>query len=427
MADLMRTLVAGLGGQRSLSGTSRPSRWLMDMFGGGMETHSGASVTPESSMQLASVFAAVQCIAGDVGSTPCLVYHRRGDGGRDRARQHRMWRPLHEQPNEFHSADEFWEIITAHVLLWGNAYAAKVRGVDGLVKELIPLRPDLVHLTKDRHGKPVYVYTTHDGKQVTAGPDEVLHFRGLGTDGREGLSPIRQARHALGNALTLQEFQGRFWRNNAAPGGVLKHPGVLNEKAQKRLRVTWDVLHGGIENAGKAAILEEGMDWQQLGMPLADAQFIEQARFSRSEIALIFQLPPYKLAADSGGSMRYENVEAQGIDYARSTLKRWFSRFEGALKRDPDLFLQAQAYYPEFLMDAWMRGDSKSRSEFYAKALDPTKGWMTRDEVRTRENLNPLTDEQRAELAELAKLAAKTAKKNDDEGEAESSQGGGGA
>lgn len=400
--DLLGTLLSGVGSEsRATSGVSRPSAWLAELFGGGLDTYSGKSVTVESSMRLIPVFSAVSLLAGAVASTPLAVY-RRLDNGRERATNHRTWSLLHEQPNEFMAADEFWEIITAHVLLWGNGFAAKGRGADGLVNELVPLKPSSVFVGLDRKNRPMYSYSTLDGKQYTGGPDEILHFRGLSLDGQVGLSPIQQARQALGNSLALEEFQGRFWANNARPGGVLKHPNELSEKAQKRLRATWDGSNGGLVNAGKTAILEEGMEWQQLGLPLADAQFIEQHKFARSDVALLFRVPAYMLASDAGSSMTYSTVEGQSLDFVKWSLRRWLTRHEGTLKRDPDLFLQGSRFYPEFLLDALLRADSETRSRVYARALDPIKGWLDVDEVRELENRNPLTEDQWARRHDLA-------------------------
>ena len=409
---LMDTILGGLGGETRAaapSGLSRPASWLVDFLGGGSETYAGKSVTPMSALSLVPVFSAVTLLAGAVGSTPLLVYRRLDGDGRERAYTHRTWKLLHEQPNEFMAADEFWEIVTAHVLLWGNAFVVKGRGPNGLVNELIPLRPDRTFVMDDKNGRPVYVYLDKQGREVKGGADEVLHFRGLGVDGKVGLSPIQLARQTLGNQLAQTEFQGRFWSNNARPGGVLKHPNELSTKAQKRLRATWDTLQGGLANAGKTAILEEGMEWQALGLPLADAQFIEQARFGRSDVALLFRVPARMLLADAGGSMTYSNVESDSLDFVKWSLRRWLKRHEGTLKRDPDLFLQGARFYPEFLLDDLLRADSETRSRVYQRALNPTTGWLDVDEVRAMENRNPLTPEQRRAREALAKAKARPA------------------
>jgi HK97 family phage portal protein len=161
------------------------------------------------------------------------------------------------------------------------------------------------------------------------------------------------------------------------------------------------------------------MEWQSLSMPLADAQFIEQAQFSRTEVALLFRVPPYMLAAESGSPLTYSTTEGHSQDFVKWSLRRWLKRIEGTLTRDPDIFLQGARFYPEFLVDALLRGDSKTRSEVYARALDPVKGWLDVDEVREMENRNPLTEAQREARKELAKVAKPAPKPETETGDDE--------
>jgi hypothetical protein len=165
VSPLLDNLSAGLARR---SGVASPSGWLLDVLGA-EETYSGKSVTPTSALSLIPVYSAVTLLAGAVGSLPVVVY-KRLDNGRERAPTHRTWKLLHEAPNALMAADEFWEIIAAHLLLWGNAYAAKSRDDAGLVNELIPLRPDRVRVGWDKRAKlPFYVYTDDDGREVVSG------------------------------------------------------------------------------------------------------------------------------------------------------------------------------------------------------------------------------------------------------------------
>lgn len=418
-------LLRGAGAERrAVSGVSNPASWLLELLGpDGAETYSGKAVSVATATELVPVFSATSLLAGGVGSLPLITYRRQSGEGRERAGNHRMYRLLHDRPNELMAADELWEVVTAHLVLWGNSFLAKGRGDDGLVNELVPLSPDRVKVGTDRDGAPMYIYTdTVTGREIRAGVGDVLHIRGLSFDGRVGISPIQAARQMIGNELARTHFQGAFWKNNARPGGILTHPSELSDKAERRLRKSWEAIQGGLANAGKTAILEEGMEWQALGLPLADAQFIEQAKFARSDIALLFRVPPHMLAAEIGSSMTYNTVEGQSLDFVRWSLRRWLTRIEGALKRDAAIFPQGGKFYAEFLVDALLRADSKTRGDFYAKALDPVRGWLVTDEVRAMENRNPLTDEQLAARAELAKLAKSADSKdttggNDDGGD----------
>lgn len=381
--NLLDRITAGVGTRAS--GVAQPHQWLIDLWSGGEPTYSGKTVTEEGALGLIPVYSAVSLLAGGVGQLPMRTYERLDARRRRPAYGHRTWSMLHEHPNDLMAADAYWETVVAHVLLWGNHFSAKERGRDGLVNALIPLSPSKTQVGKDDKGQPFYV---HDGKRY--GADEMFHVRGLSVDGLVGLSPVQQARQALGNMSARDEFQGRFWANNARPGGVLRHPNNLSVKAKGRLERAWQQAQGGLANAGRTVLLEEGMEWQSLGMPLQDAQFIEQQKFSRSEVALLYRVPPYMLAADVGSSLTYSTSEGQSLDFVKWSLNRWLRRIEGALRADPDIFPQGTRFYPEYDTDALLRADSKARGDFYTRALDPVKGWMVRNEVREREGLNPV-------------------------------------
>lgn len=365
-----------------------PSGAFLDTLGGAA-TYAGKSVTIESSMQLVPVFSAVSLLAGSIGSLPVMVY-RRLEEGRERATNHRAWKLLHDSPNPEMAADEVWEIVGTHLLLWGNAFLAKVRSNQGIVSELWPLRPNRVQVGKDKNGER---YFTLDGRPERYTQEDILHIRGLGTDGVVGLSPVQQARQALASSMSLEEFAARFWDNSASPGGVLRHPNRLSDPAAERLRETWTGRQAGVKNAGKTAILEEGMEWQSIGIPQNDAQFIETAGFNNLQVALLFRVPPSMLGAKTGDSLTYSSTEMQGIDFVRWSLRRWLVRIENALFHDPSIFVQGDRFYPEFLLDGLLRADTKTRYESYQIALDPNTGWMVPSEVRDLENLNPLPAE----------------------------------
>lgn len=371
-------------GREERATLSQPSSQLVEALVGDA-SYSGRSVGVDSSLNLVPVYSGVSLLAGAVGALPLMVY-RRLEHGRERATNHWMWGLLHEQPNPVMAADEMWELVTGHLLLWGNAFIFKIGHPVYPVGELWPIRPSRVQVEIDREtGDRVYWV---DGKDKYSDND-ILHIRFLGTDGVVGLSPVQQARQMLGAQMEQQEFAGRFWANSTNLGGVLKHPNRISDEALRHIRDSWQHHHGGVRNAGKPAILEEGMTWETTGMPLEDAQFIESRRFSLLETALMLRVPPKMLGASTGDSLTYTSSEWESLDFVRWSLRRILVRIEQSLLRDPDLFPQGRRFYPEFLVEAMLRGTSKERAEFYQYALNSETGWMRRDEVRELENLEP--------------------------------------
>jgi HK97 family phage portal protein len=367
---------------RVLDGTrgatlQNPPDWLLAALGA-EKSSTGEVVSVQNALGLVPVYSAVSQIAGAIGSLPLIVYRSLDDGSAERAPLHRTWSLLHDLPNREMAADEVWELVTSHLNLWGNAFVYKERdGADNLAG-LWPLRPDRVVIERDPEGNRAFLV---DGK----GPyyeDTILHIRGLSPDGLIGYSPIQIAREQLGTMLAQQRFQSEFNANGGRPRVILRHPNQLSPEAAKRLKTSWDSI-----KSGGTAVLEENIALERWTMPLQDAQFVEQMQFSDLRIAQLFQLPPSRLGTKTGDSMTYTNTESAGIDYVTYTLRRWLTRIERSLARDPDIFTQGTRFYCEFLVEGLLRGDSGARSGYYTAALNPDTGWMTRQEVRARENL----------------------------------------
>lgn len=366
--------------------------WTRQAFGAA-ESATGRWVDVEGSLGLTPVYSAIRLLADSVGSLPCYVYAGRG-GSRERARLEQTDNLLGVEPNPEMSASDLWRLVTAHLNGWGDAFLGKEAGRYGTVRALWPIRPDRVDVSRQKGRKTFYVRDENGMPQNNGRPytsDDVIHIQGLSLDGLRGFSPIAMAREAIGHGLALEEYANRYFSNGAVPRVVLKHPGQLSDEAQGRLKSTWRKRYGGLRNAHETAVLEEGMDVHTLTMAFEDAQFVEQQNFSVSQVARIFRIPPSMIGGAAGdNSLTYRTVEGDALAFVKWSLRPWLVTIEQALGRDRDLFA-TRSRYPEFLVDALLRADLKTRADAYTLALNPLTGWMTRGEVRDRENLEPET------------------------------------
>ena len=348
-----------------------------------IESAAGTSVTPEGSLQCSAVYAAVRVLAESVASLPCLVYRRLDVGGKDRSPNHAYYNLLHDRPNSWQTAFEFWEMVVTHLCLRGNAYIYKNKNGAGQVRELLPIYPDRVVVEQDPQWNIYYTISSSDGRIIgTFLQQDILHIRGLSLDGIVGLNPIAYHRNAIGLAMETEQYGSRYFKNNARPSGVLKHPNKLSEEAQQRLKEAWNQAHSG-NNQRNTAILEEGMEWQQLSLSNEDGQFLDTRRFQIEEVARIFRVPAV-LLQHADKTSTYASSEQFFLSFTKYTLMPWLRRIESAL--NTHLFGNNSKHFAEFLIDALERADAKTRAEFYASALQ--NEWMTGNEVRERENLN---------------------------------------
>ena len=363
--------------------STTPDRIFAEIVRAGASA-SGAAVTSETALRVAAVYACVRVISETVASLPLKVYKRLDTGGKDVATTHPLYELLHMRPNPWQTSFEFREMMQTHLCLRGNAYALINWRGDRIVDELIPLHPDRVTVTQRPDLTLVYEVQNASGVRIPFPSEEILHLRAMSSDGIVGRSPLADLRESIGTAITTQDYAGRLFRNDATPGVVLSHPGKLGAEASKNLRESWDALFGGSSNARRTAVLEEGMKIERISMTAEDSQFLETRKFARSEIAGAFRVPPH-LIGDLDRAT-FSNIEHMGIDFVTHCIRPWLVRWEQSLSRA--LVTAPQFYYPEFSVDALLRGDIKSRYEAYA--VGRNWGWLSANDIRSLENMNPV-------------------------------------
>ena len=273
-----------------------------------------------------------------------------------------------------------------YLILWGNAYCQILRSGRGKIIGLYPLLPDRMEVDRDTSGVLTYTYTTTTGNTVRLRPEDVLHIPGLGFDGVMGYSPIAVERNAIGLGIAAEEFGSKFFSNGATPSGILTHPNTV--KNPKALRESWMDAYGGSSNANRVAILEEGMTFTRISLPNNEAQFLETRRFQVEEICRIYRVPPHMIGDLERAT--FSNIENQSISFAVHTIRPWLVRIEQIINKA--LFPEKEKghFFARFNLDGLMRGDYKSRMEGYAIARQ--NGWMSANDIRELENLNPLSD-----------------------------------
>jgi HK97 family phage portal protein len=351
----------------------------------------GTPVTPETALKFTAVFAAVRVIAGNLATLPLITYKRSKGGGRERAITHPLYKVLKSTPNQLKTTGlEFREMLTAHMLLWGNGYAQILRNSFGEVLELYPIHPTKVTpvmLPDEKTGRSILLYKVRrsNAEPLYLPADQVLHLRGYRDNGLEGLSPIMAAEKAIKSGLSLESFGSNFFEGGAFPSGVLEYDqGAMSQTAKDNLRESWQELHGGSNRGKKIAILEMGLKWKPMGIPQSDAQFLEQRRFQVEEIARIYGVPPHMLGDLSRSTNN--NIEQQSQEFVTYCLLPWMKRWEEAVVRDL-LDGDDSKYYVEFLADALLRGDTLSRTTSYKTQIE--SGILSPNEARAAENRNP--------------------------------------
>lgn len=376
---------------RRKSTTSNPAPWFVQWLRGDEPDMGGPRVTAESAERASAVYACVRVVSEDVAKLPLILYRRRADGGKDRATDHPLYRLLHDKPNPWQTSFDFRQTGQRALELRGNGYGWKEKDNRGRVVALWPIHPDRVSvkINPDTRGLFYEVRPASwqpGGKIVVLPRRDVVHIAGPSDDGIIGKSTIQCAREAIGIALSAEKHQSRTFTNGARLGGILSHPGKLDQPAQDNILKSWVANFSGPENVGKTALLGEGMEFKPVAMTNEDAQFLELRGAQTAEIARFFRIPPHKIADLSKAT--FSNIEHQALEYVTDSLMprlvRWEQRLTHDLLDEDEI---AEGYFFEFLVDGLLRGDIKSRYE--ALQIARQNGVINANEWRSLENMNP--------------------------------------
>lgn len=348
----------------------------------------GITVTPETAMRVAVVYACTTVIAETLATVPLNMYSRNGEDGKEQARTHPLQETLHDQPNRWQSATDFREMMTAFALNRGRGIAEPVQGASVSVPgaptrrrvELKPLHPDLITREVTPAGVVRYRYQDPLTRQERILLSEELFI----LSGRFGRSVLEYARESFGIQLSAEQYLANMLRRGARPSGALQHPKTLTPNARTALREALDRYAAGGENEGRPLLLEEDMKWQEIGLNHTDMEFVQLRHFSVAEGCRFYRVPLHKVQELLRATNN--NIERQSIDYVQDTILPWAVRWEQSIRRD--LITRPDQFFAEHNLEGLLRGDLKTRSEAYAIAIQ--WGWMTRNEVRQKENMNKL-------------------------------------
>ncbi len=387
MGFLDRLLTPGVEVRNEVIGTSFELSEYFKRFGFGSNSSAGISINPQSALSQTTVFTCINILAQTVGMLPLNVYRSTNEDGkrrRDLADDLGIFDLLHLKPNQFQTAFGFKSMMQGHVALTGNAYAFANKLRSGKIAELIPLHPNKVSVEVDENWNKVFKYQNPKGGTDTYTIDQVLHVMGLSSDGFVGMSPIAFARNAIGLGLATELHGSRFFSGGGKPGGVLTHPKELGKEARVRLADDFDRDNQG-EKSGRTLLLEDGLGWTQIGLSNEESQFLETRNFQRAEIASWWRIPPH-MVNDLSRTIQ-ANITELSRSFLINTLMPWLVNWEQSI--DVTLLASIEKnLFSKFTVQAMLRGDAKSRAEFYKAAIND--GYMNRNEVRALEEMNPV-------------------------------------
>lgn len=347
-------------------------------------TEAGVSVTPETALQLSTVYACVRILTDSVASLPLCVYRRLQPRGKQEATNHPLWKLLHDGPNDEQTGFDWVEMMVGHLALRGNAYNQLEYPAAGPLAGMTPLNPSYMRPFRDKQGTIWYEYQQPDGEKKVYSAEEILHFS-IFSDGLKGRSVIEYNREAVGLGLVTEQFGARFFQNGASAGSILTMPAGISDPARENIKKSLKERHEGAGNAKRTMLLEDGMKWEQMGVAPDEAQFLETRKFQTAEIARMFRIPLH-LIGDLERSTN-NNIEQQSLDFDVNTLVPLTTRLAQRMNKDLLTATGKKSFFVGFDYRARMTADSDARGKL-SQAMFATGAYSPND-IRDLNGDNP--------------------------------------
>ena len=360
-----------------------------ETFLGDNASSSGVNVNRDKALTYSPWWRGITLIASTVAKLPLYIYRREGEG-KDRATEHPAYSLLRRKPNPYQTAFQLRQQLMGHALSMGNGYAYIDPLGSGEPDAIWPLDPDQVTpLRKD--GRKVFEVNT-EGVTSILENEEVLHIPGFGYDGLQGYSVVDKARDSLGLGIALRNYGAKYFKNAARPAVVLETPGKIELKAAEKLRDDWERMHGGLDNAHKTAVLHSGLVAKILSFNAKDSQFIEERQFEVRDVANWLGLPPHKIGDTTRTA--FASLEQENQSFLDDCIDAWLVCWEEECydKLLTEAEKAADSHVIEFMREALVRANLEARANYY-RAATGGRPWLVPDEVRGKENMNPLGGE----------------------------------
>lgn len=357
--------------------------WLLT--DGGTSSGSRVVINERTSMSLSAVLRALEILTGVFAMTP-MIYYRRDGEGKTRVEDSQLSVIFRDRPNDVQSPFLFKEVILGDMLMAGQFATYVHRDGRFEPKSLSRINPRAVTPAEfwDRQDGLELFYDTQlpDGSSGRFTRTDIWHVPGFSRDGIMGINRIRLLDDMLASAVAAGNYARHFWENNAQPATILTAKGTVKSEDKARFKAAWKAMFGGPRRAGDVAVLDQEMDAKTLGASNKDSQFVEVRAFNVVEVARAWGVPPHLLYELSRAT--FSNIEQQSLEFIMFSMMPHYERVASAATH----YFAQPGHFFEFLPDALLKGDVKTRWEAYKVAREI--GVLNADQIARRENLEPI-------------------------------------
>jgi HK97 family phage portal protein len=337
----------------------------------------GAYVDQNTALGIPAIYRGITLISDAIGALPLCAYRNKREV---LPTPQILLRPV---PNE--TRMETISAMAAALIIHGNYVAVLGEpGANGLPDSIYPVSPDRVQVSRD-NGRIIYKID-----ERTYDQSEIMHIKNFTMPGDlVGKGILAVAKQALGKEIAINEYAARYFDGGVNPTAVIKsaNPDLSQEEADA-LKSAWMAMYSSRNRS--PVVMNSSTDFEVLSSNAAESQLVEAQTAGLTEAANILGLPPYFLGSPNS-SRTYSNVVEENLQLIKWSIQPIAERIEAAFS---DLLVRGQT--AAFKYDSLLKTDTASRYNAYATAL--SNGFLTVDEVRNYENLDPMDYEEEDEV-----------------------------
>lgn len=360
---------------------------LMDYLG---ISSDDLNISGANSLKEIVVLICIKILAEAVSKLPLKIYQN--NNGIQKATNHYLYPFLKLRPNPYMSACDFWKCIEVNRNIYGNSYVwldfVTVGRNAGKIQGFYPLNPLQMEVWCDDIGllssknSIWYIYNDNMGIPHKLQSSDLLHFKGLTSNGLVGINPIETLRNSIENAKSAEKFLNNSYKNGMQTKGIVQYVGDLNKDAEETFRTKFEQMSNGLSNSNRVSLLPIGYQFQPISLTMTDAQFLENTELTERQLAAAFGIKMHQLNNMKKNS--YASTSEANAEFYSDTLLSILTMYEQELTYK--IFLNSEiqnGYYAKFNTDVILRANTKTRYEAYALAIQ--NGFKTPNEIREME------------------------------------------
>ncbi len=372
------------GDYNATGGLGNPGTALLQSLG--ITSKSGASVTENTAFNVSVFAACVNILSQSIAMLPLKIGQKTAAGSEERP-DHPAAHLLKRKPGPAQTSYRWRAHKMTVACLGGNAYSRIIRDSYFRPTNIVPMIAGLVEPRLNRDsGRLYYLY-----QGETLQDFEVIHLRGLSSNGYTGRSPLMDMRDSMGLSMVAQEFTNRTFANGNRMPGVFEGGTTTTPEKAKEFKKFWDDNYSGAANAGRTPLLLGGISWKEAGFSNQDAELLMSRRFEVEEISRFFRVPLHLLNSTEKSTTWGTGIDSLNQGFVSYTLMPWIENWQQELE---DTLLteqeKASGYFIKFNLGVLLRGSPAARAQWY-ETMRRIRA-MTANEIRALEDMNELSD-----------------------------------